>query len=190
MKQSKGITLMHTRLHAKTIVYALGIFLLLLGAAHAAAPGDYHLAPDDQISITVFGEPDLSLKKVTIATNGAVSLPLIGQVNLKGLTIPEAEALISRRLADGYLKHPNVTVSIAEYRQFYVNGEVKKPGGYAYREGLSVQKAIALAGGFSERASEDKITLLHENSDQPAHKVGLTDTVRPGDIITVDESFF
>ena len=94
-------------------------------------------------------------------------------------------------LADGYLKHPRVTVSISTYRQFYVHGEVKKPGGYNYLDGLTVQKAVALAGGFTERASESKITLQREKDpDNPMEKAKLNERVYPGDIITVGESFF
>jgi len=168
----------------------LALFSLVLSTAQAENLDGYRLAPDDQINVTVFGEPDLSLQKVRIAPNGTISMPLIGQVKVAGLTAVEAERKITELLKDGYLKKPAVTVSVAEYRLFYVNGEVKKPGGYGYRDGLTVHKAISLAGGFSERAARDKISITHEGSKKPVKGVKLTDPVRPGDIITVKESFF
>ncbi len=167
--------------------------LLLLLASGSVLSGNlegYKLAADDQISVTVFGEPDLSLAKVRIAPNGTISMPLIGQIRVAGLTAAEVEKKITALLADGYLKKPGVTVSIAEYRLFYVTGEVKKPGGYGYRDGLTVHKAVSLAGGFSERADQGKITITHEGSTRPVTGVKLTDRVRPGDVINVKESFF
>ena len=83
-----------------------------------------------------------------------------------------------------------VTVSVIEYRLFYINGEVKKPGGYNFVEGLNVQKAVALAGGFTERASKDKITIETEVAPGIIKEVGLNNAVNPGDVITIDESFF
>ncbi len=170
-----------------------GWLLGLLGAWGNAQAGDadsYKLAPDDQIAVVVFNEPDLSLEKVRIAPNGTISMPLIGQVKVAGLTAEQAAEKITDLLKDGYLKKPAVTVSVIEYRLFYVNGEVKRPGGYGYRDGLTVHKAVTLAGGFSERADPDKITLMHEGSKEEVNDVKLTDPVRPGDIITVEESFF
>ena len=166
--------------------------LLLLWAANTPAGSleSYKLAADDQITITVFGEPDLSLSKVRIAPNGTISMPLIGQIKVAGLTAAQVEKKITRLLEDGYLRKPGVTVSIAEYRLFYVTGEVKKPGGYGYRDGLTVHKAVSLAGGFSERADRDDITITHEGSDRAITGVKLNDRVRPGDVINVKESFF
>ena len=109
---------------------------------------------------------------------------------MEGLTVLEVEAELTRRLADGYLRTPRVTVAVTEYRLVYVNGEVNRPGGYSYRNGLTVHKAVILAGGFSERASLNKITLIREYEFKIPKKVDLNDRLRPGDIITVGESFF
>jgi len=162
----------------------------VFGNSQADSLDSYRFAADDQISITVFGEPDLSLATVRIATNGSISIPLIGQVRVQGLTANEIEKKIARLFANGYLQKPTITVSIIEYRQFYINGEVNRPGGYSYREGLTVERAVALAGGFSERASKGKISIVHEKSSNKASRVELTTPVRPGDVITVEESFF
>ncbi len=172
------------------MLFAIILMILFINSASADSKNGYTLSADDEISVTVFGEPDLSLVKTRIATNGTISVPLLGQVQIQGLTTAQTEEKIARLLADGYLIKPAVTVSITEYRQFYVNGEVKKPGGYNYREGLTVEIAITLAGGFSERASKNKITLAHEEDKGNAKRVELATPIRPGDIITVEESFF
>ena len=173
-------------------LYPLLLTFLLLCCMNLFAEdmNRYHLAPDDKISITVFGEPDLSLNKVRIATNGTISVPLIGQIKVAGLTALQVEQKVTTLLADGYLKKPGVNVSIDEYRLFYITGEVKKPGGYSYRDGLTVHKAVTLAGGFSERANKNKITITHEGSNKVVNRVRLTDRIRPGDVIAVKESFF
>jgi len=168
------------------IIFSLGLY----SNSQADNLDNYNFSSDDQISITVFGEPDLSLKNVRIATNGSISVPLIGQVQVQGLTAAELETKLTQLFADGYLKKPDITVSIVEYRQFYINGEVKKPGGYSYRDGLTIERAVALAGGFSERASKDKITIAHEKNKDKVIRVELTTPIQPGDVITVEESFF
>jgi len=178
-----------TKLHIFRITL---ISILLTVTSQLAAnelPG-YRLAADDEISMSVFGEPELSIRKTLIAINGNISVPLIGQVNLKNLTTSEAEEHIKKRFSGGYLINPAISISIIKYRQFYVNGEVKNPGGYNYRDGMNVQKAVTLAGGFSERADKDDITIAHENSTDSPEKATITDTILPGDIVTIDESFF
>jgi len=151
----------------------------------------YVISSGDLLNITVFGEPDLSLDEVRVASNGSISFPLLGEITIKGLSTAMLEKHLVNRLRDGYLKKPKVIVSILEYRMFYVNGEVHKPGGYKYVDGLNVQKAIALAGGFTERASKSKITLIREDfPDEPLHSVELNIEVRPGDILTIGESYF
>ncbi|HET8704841.1 MAG TPA: SLBB domain-containing protein, partial [Pseudomonadales bacterium] len=98
---------------------------------------------------------------------------------------------ITTRLKDGYLVNPSVSVAVISYRQFFINGEVKQAGGYAYQPGLTLRKAIALAGGVTERASSSKITVIHENDGERKPKpISLDDVLRPGDIITVYQSFF
>ena len=184
--------LLHHSFYTK-ISYLI-LLILVSGILSQAAHADlenYHLAADDTISITVYDEPDLSLKKTRVATNGTIAVPLLGQIKVSGLTIAEVESELSALFADGYLKKPAITVSIDEYRFFYINGEVKKPGGYSYRDGLTVHKAVTLAGGFTERAAKKSITLTHEKSPEKSSTgVKLTDHIRPGDIITIKESFF
>ena len=103
----------------------------------------------------------------------------------------ELETLIRTGLKDRYLVNPQVTVTINEYRNFFINGQVERAGGYQYVPGLTVRKAVALAGGFKERASKEKIFLIREDDKtQTPKRVDQNATVLPGDIITVEESFF
>jgi len=172
------------------LTISLAIALSLSGQAFADEIDDYRISADDQISITVFNETDLSVNKVRVSGNGTISMPLLGQVAIEGHTIAEAEKKISTLLLKGYLKKPNVTVTITEYRPFYINGEIKKPGSYPYIKNLTVEKAVVLAGGFTERASRTTISLVSENDKRFVKAVALSDKIKPGDVITVSESFF
>ena len=173
--------------------FRLLMVLLLLAIttpSYSQALSQYRLGADDEISVSVFNEPDLSLAKTRVSANGSISMPLIGQIVVKGLTIDEVELKITKLYLGDYLKKPDITVAIVEYRQFYVNGEVNKPGGYSYRDGMTIQRAVSLAGGFTERASRSKIKLMRENNSQNVNSVDLNTPVMPGDVITVEESFF
>jgi protein involved in polysaccharide export with SLBB domain len=182
---------MNLRSIVSTLVISLGLSLGLGFSAIAADDASsYRLSSDDEISITVFNEPDMSINKIKVGTNGTISMPLLGQVITKGLTVTELEQELTNRLLDGYLKKPNVTVSISEYRPFYISGEVKKPGSYPYRKDLTIEKAIALAGGFTERASKGNISLVGEEQMRNVTSAPLNNAVKPGDVITVSESFF
>ncbi len=176
----------------RSIHYSLLRSLGLSFGAAAATDGanSYRPSSDEEISITVFNEPDMSIDKIKVGTNGTISMPLLGQVTVKGLTVTELEKTLRNRMLDGYLKKPNVTVSISEYRPFYISGEVKKPGSYPYRKDLTIEKAVALAGGFTERASKSTITLLAEQATRNVTSAPLDNAVKPGDVITVRESFF
>lgn len=164
--------------------------LLFSITSQAQQANEYRLAADDEISVSVFDEPDLSLEKTRVAADGSISMPLIGQVQVKGLTTHEVEAEITRLYLGDYLKKPNISVAIVEYRQFYIDGEVEKPGGYSYREGMTIQRAITLAGGLTPRGAKNKITLVREGQNNSARLVNFDSLVQPGDVITVGESFF
>ena len=169
------------------------MFLLLWVAAAALAQpmdSDYRLGPGDQIIIKVFGEEDLSME-LRLNDTGRLNYPFLGELVVEGRTVAELEQLITSGLKGSYLADPAVTVSIAEYRPFFLNGEVHKPGGIPYQPKLTVERAIALGGGFTERASRSKIEVIR--ASDPGHKavpVELSDLVFPGDIITVKQSFF
>lgn len=136
----------------------------------------------------MFDEPDLS-GNFSVDGGGRVALPLIGEVRVGGLTLPEAEARIAARLADGYLKQPRVALEVANYRPFYILGEVRNPGQYDYAEGMTVMKAVALAGGLSYRADEDDVEITAAGASE-ARDAALTSAVMPGDTIVIGERFF
>lgn len=151
---------------------------------------DYRLGANDVIKVQVFGEEALSTE-TRVSGDGKIALPLLGVLEIQGLTVKETEELITDRLADGYLKQPRVSIYITRYRNFFVSGEVNRPGGYAYEDGLTVLKAVTLAGGFTDKAAPGRIKIkrLRENEEQTI-SVKLKDPVYPDDIIVVPESFF
>lgn len=176
-------------------------FLFLLPAVILAASpqqsareplqnSSYRLAANDVIKVQVFGEDSLSTE-TRITGDGKISLPLLGVVEVQGLTVKDIQDLITKRLADGYLRHPQVNVFIIRYRNFFVSGEVKAPGGYPYEEGLTVLKAVTLAGGFTDKASTGRIKIkrLKANEEQTL-SVNLKDPVSPDDVIVVPQSIF
>jgi polysaccharide export outer membrane protein len=185
---------------------ALGVLSLALAAA-AADPNPpaktpdfsdplsllstYKLAAGDVITIQVFGEDDLSREKIRVSDAGTIPYPALGELKALGKTIGELEHIITMGLKGGYLVNPRVSVHIEEYRPFYINGMVDKPGGYPFQPGLTVLKASSLAGGFKERASFSKITIIREGDPKSQRqKADLNSPVYPGDTIFVDESFF
>lgn len=161
--------------------------VLCFWAIGAVAQDAYTLSAGDEVSITVFGEPDLSMS-IKLNENGVLNFPLLGALQAEGLTVSELENTITRELTGTYLIDPDVRVSVAEYRQVYINGEVNSPGGYDYKPGLTLDKGIALAGGFSEKASRERVTLTRViNGVSQQFSMRPTDAVLPGDIITVSE---
>ena len=110
------------------------------------AAKDYRLGPNDRVTISVYGEDDLS-REYVVSPEGTVSLPLIGDVVAQGRTADDLRAEVQHRLADGFLNNPAVTVMITGFRNFYILGEVNKPGEYPYESGLTVTQAVAEAAG-------------------------------------------
>ena len=152
-------------------------------------PG-YRLGANDVIRVQVFGEDALTTE-TRVSGDGKVALPLLGVLEIKGLTVKETEELITSRLADGYLKNPRVSIYIIKYRNFYVSGEVKLPGGIPYEEGLTVLKAVTLAGGFTEKASKAKITIKRlTGGNEEILPAALEDPVLPDDVLAVPQARF
>jgi polysaccharide export outer membrane protein len=174
--------------------HILGLIVLFIWTSlytqTSISSDSYLLGAGDMIVIQVYGEDDLTLE-TRLRDNGKISYPFIGEINISNMSIQGLEDLITKELKGDYLINPRVTVTLQEYRQIYVNGEVKEPGGYEYQPGLTVHKAISLAGGFTDRADRKKILLVKENSPAGlATAVGLNDVVSAGDTLTIDESFF
>lgn len=152
---------------------------------------NYRLGPGDLVTVRVLGEEELSREKIRLSDTGTLSLPGAGEIAALGKTTGEVERMTIERLKGRILVNPQVSVFIEEYRPFFINGMVEKPGGYPFQPGLTVRKAAALAGGFKERASMRKIFLIREgDKNQQTVNVDLNAVVLPGDIVTVEESFF
>lgn len=174
------------------IVRCVGATMLILLTSIAAAQQAtrFTLAPGDQVAISVFDEPDLSVE-FTLSDNGVLNYPLLGEIRVAGLTMPELEKRIADGLRGDYLINPDVTVSMLQYRQFYLNGEVNRPGGYPYQPGLTLEKALALAGGLSPRAARKKIEVKRASDlSGVAVIIDMSDPIHAGDVITVPQSFF
>ncbi|GAA3535930.1 exopolysaccharide export protein VpsN [Zobellella aerophila] len=177
------------------VIHTLCILLvwaLTAGAVQAQSnDSKYALGSGDLIRVSVFGEEGLSFDQIRLNDAGTFSYPFLGSVNAKGKTAKEVENLIAGGLRGDYLIDPKVSVSILEYREFYVNGEVRTPGGYPFQPGMTLRKAVALAGGFSERASRSAYFIIHDNDlSRTPQKAFLDTPVMPGDIITIEQSFF
>jgi protein involved in polysaccharide export with SLBB domain len=180
------------------LIFFVLSFLSIASFANESGLSGYRLGAGDLISISVYDEADLSLE-VRIGLSGQISYPLLGDVVVSGLTPKLLEQKLTSGLKGPYLVAPSVNVSIIEYRPFYVIGEVKKPGSYPFHPGLTVDKAISISGGFTERASKDSIYVIHDDRKprskqkderEEKNQVELYDVIRPGDVVTIEQSFF
>jgi len=172
--------------------FALAIILACSTSAYsqpatlASSPADYKLGTGDKIQIDVYDEVDLGMT-TTISQSGNIAYPFLGDLKILGLTPKEVEQLITTGLKGTYLADPQVSVTIVEYRPFYITGEVKQSGAYAYQPGLTVRRAISLAGGFTDRASKTKVTIIREEgSKSTSTSAALDDLVNPGDTVSVE----
>jgi len=157
-------------------------------AAPVAAPRDasYHLDAGDKLRVVVFGQEGLT-NTYAIDAGGSITMPLIGAVAARGKTPAGLAADISARLRNGYIREPSVAVEVETYRPFFILGEVQAPGQYPYVPNMSVESAVAIAGGFSPRAKRDAVTLTH-NSGRAIVPLGTA--IGPGDTIYVGERWF
>lgn len=160
-------------------------------AQDQAASSQYTLATGDQIYIQVFDEPDLTMR-ATISESGSINYSYLGSVQVAGNTASQLTELITERLRDGYLKNPSVNITVEKYRSFFVDGEVKQPGSYGYQPGLTLAKAVSLAGGLTDRASRRRISLTREidGEKKSFDRIKMSQSIEPGDVITVNEGFF
>ena len=175
------------------VVFSL-LTMLMASTATAQGIGEkatYKLASGDIIRINVFGEPDLSFDEIRLTDAGTFSYPFVGEMRARGKTAVELEADLTAALRGDFLVDPRVSISVLEYREFFISGEVKEPGGYKYQPGLNLRRAIALAGGLTERASVNRITVVRDqDTSRKPVRVTLDTPVMPGDTINIDQGFF
>lgn len=178
----------------------LGILTASHGAAVAQSPDTspveaagvgeaYRLGAGDKLRITVYKEEEIT-GEYEIDSSGNLSLKLIGSIPAVGRTLPELSRIIEAKLRDGYLLDPRVAIDVLNYRPFYVLGEVNTPGSFPYVAGITVLKAIALAGGYTFRARTSKIELIRANEPDKTILVDQNTMLLPGDIIRIKERFF
>lgn len=155
----------------------------------ASSSEDYRLGAEDKVKVTVFGETDLSGEFV-VDSSGVLAAPFVGQISVKGMTLREFEKAYAAKLRDAeILRDPRVSAEVTSFRPIYVLGEVKKPGQYAYVSGMTVQKAVALAEGYTYRASESTVEITRGGKK---FKIDVTPVTKvfPGDEIRILERFF
>jgi polysaccharide biosynthesis/export protein len=157
----------------------------------APSPHDpYVLDTGDKLRIFVYGQPNLS-RIYAVDQVGNVAFPLIGSVRARGRTSTQLGRAITSRLSRDFVRDPFVTVDVAQNRPFFILGEVRLPGQYPYVSGMTVETAVAIAGGYTERASERRFRITRRFN-------GLVDQIeapsdyalQPGDTVYVFERFF
>lgn len=164
--------------------------------AYAAAPmpvrhdAGYRLDAGDKLRVVVYGQEGLT-NTYTIDASGSITMPLIGQVGARGRSPASLASEITVKLRNGYIREPSVAVEIESYRPFFILGEVQAPGQYPYVPNMTVESAIAIAGGFSPRARRDVVTLTHTDASGVArYVVPLGTAMGPGDTVQVGERWF
>lgn len=169
--------------------WIVAILLLAYAGETVGQDARYTLDSGDQIRIVVFGHEDLSGEFV-VGTNGTIALPLIGEVNAQGLTLRELEGAITSKLMPDFLRNPQVSAEVINYRPFYIIGEVKNPGTYPYVSGMRIVNAVAIAGGFTYRARENEMLITRAKGRGKPERVPPNTRVLPGDVIEIMERYF
>jgi len=182
-----------------SVVHALALVLMVSGcsgyrpapsAFHEALNQPYRLGAGDRVRITVF-EQDSLTNTYSVNSAGYIAFPLVGAVPARGQTVQQLEAAIAGKLRQGFLRDPDVSVEVDRYRPIFVMGEVGSAGQYSYVPGLTVQKAIAMAGGFTPRAAQDTVDVTRDiNGKIVTGRVLTSDPLLPGDTISVRERLF
>ena len=169
-------------------LFSLTVALLLVAHGADAQKAQYRLGSGDKLKVVVYGQENMS-GEFSVAGDGMVSLPFIGNIKAGGMTISQLQRAIVRRLKPEYLKNPRVSVEVLNFRPFDIIGEVQKPGSYPFRDGMTVINAIAIAGGFTYRAKENDFRIKRSGSGrvEPARRDTI---VMPGDVIEVLERWF
>jgi polysaccharide export outer membrane protein len=177
-------------------VAAAPVVTVAAGGPYAPAPGvtgfdsPYLLDAGDRLRIQVFGQEGLTNSYIVDAA-GNISITLIGTVPARGLTTVDLARRIGERLRNGYIRNPHVSVEVEAYRPFFILGEVSAPGQYPYVPNMTVEAAVAIAGGFAPRANKNEVLIGRSyNGEVMRGKVPLDFPLRPGDTITVKERWF
>ena len=150
----------------------------------------YHLDAGDRLRVVVYGQEGLT-NTYAIDAGGSITMPLIGSVPARGRTTAGLAAQISAKLRAGFIRDPSVAVEIEAYRPFFILGEVAAPGQYPYVPNMTVESAVAIAGGFSPRARRDGVTVTHTDASGTARFIVPPGSpIGPGDTVLVSERWF
>jgi len=170
--------------------YAVRRVAQVVPVAVAFEDGPYTLDSGDRLRIVVFGQDAIS-NNYTVDAQGQISVPLVGAIEARGLTTAQLTNTIAGRLKSGFVRDPSVAVEIETYRPFFVLGEVTFPGQYPYVPNMTVENAIAIAGGFTPRAAKDKVTITRKIQGVPTRStLPLRYPIRPGDTVEISERWF
>ena len=163
---------------------------------YAAAPPpvmhdpSYRLDAGDRLRIVVYGQEGLT-NTYLVDAGGSITMPLIGAVSARGRTPAELAAAVAARLRNGYIRQPYVAAEVEAYRPFFILGEVAAPGQYPFVPNMTVESAVAIAGGFSPRAKRDRVTVTHTDARGTVRLVVPTATLlNPGDTVLIGERWF
>ena len=196
MRPSAPVATAQPRSDLDSLAYGRPYGATPMAAAYAAVPAAarydtaYRLDAGDRLRVVVYGQEGLT-NTYAIDAGGAITMPLIGSVAARGRTTSGLAAEIGAKLRSGYLREPSVAVEIEAYRPFFILGEVAAPGQYPYVPNMSVETAVAIAGGFSPRAKRDRVTLTHAGEQGSTRiVVPLGTQVGPGDTVLVGERWF
>jgi polysaccharide export outer membrane protein len=164
------------------------------GAAGTAAAYEYdagyRVGAGDRLTIRVAGEADLT-NDYLVDGSGNISMPYIKTTYVGGMSAPEIEKLVAKRLRNGFLRNPSVSVQVTTLRPFFILGDVTSAGSFPYQPGMTVQNAIAIAGGYSPRAHQGPVLITRKNVEgTETHKAPVTTQIYPGDVIYVRERWF
>jgi polysaccharide export outer membrane protein len=150
----------------------------------------YVLGAGDEVRMFVYNEPDLTTD-VRLGPSGEIVAPLVGALNANGMTTVQLAQALADRYRQGYLRNPQVTVTIAVYRPFYVIGEVTRPGPYPYESSLSLSRAVAIAGGFTSRAGTGRVWVRRNGAtSEQAYSINDALALQPGDSVRVGASLW
>ena len=156
----------------------------------AQPAGPYRLASGDRLRIIVFGQDNLS-NIYAVDGSGRISMPLIDTVEAQGRTTQQLASAIEARLRGGYVREPKVSVEVETYRPFFVLGEVTASGQFPYVSGMTVQTAVAIAGGFSPRGQRNYAEITRQVDGQlVTATVPIPYPVQPGDTSVIKDRWF
>ena len=191
LKPGAGRTVVAAQPVAPQPVYAEPMPLVPQPVAVIAEPEpSYALDSGDRLRVVVFGQEGLSAS-YSVDTSGRITMPLIGAVHARGMTPAGLQQAIAAKLKNGFVREPHVAVEVELYRPFFILGEVTLPGQYPYVPNMTVETAVAIAGGYTPRAFKYKIEISRQvNGLTEKRVVSPNYPVRPGETVHIAERWF